>query len=274
MPKAQIKLPNELRSFAKVIFLLGWKALPNKEPINRSNVPHNLKHRRARAGMISLVERRGIEITATGDSQEGIDLAMSDDPNVSADVILLDQRMPVMTGKTVVASDLTSAVKDGDTTGENAPASPFSSLTPRESEILRHLAEGQSNQVIARHLNISDGTVKLHVKAILRKLEVHARVEAAVMAVEPDSAYVKKGFKRDDLFVCVDKQFMPQTAAMADIVLPARSFVEHTDLYTSFGHTYIQVAEPLIKSHYKSHLGADHQHFRRPRKKRSNTLLD
>ena len=56
--------------------------------------------------------------------------------------------------------------------------------TPREMEILCHLAEGQSNKVIARNLNISDGTVKLHVKAILRKLEVHSRVEAAVMAVE------------------------------------------------------------------------------------------
>ena len=57
-------------------------------------------------------------------------------------------------------------------------------LTPRELEILCHLAEGQSNKVIARNLGISDGTVKLHVKAILRKLDVHSRVEAAVIAVE------------------------------------------------------------------------------------------
>ena len=47
-----------------------------------------------------------------------------------------------------------------------------------------HLVEGQSNKVIARNLGISDGTVKLHVKAILRKLDVHSRVEAAVIAVE------------------------------------------------------------------------------------------
>ena len=60
----------------------------------------------------------------------------------------------------------------------------FSDLTPREREILCHLAAGQSNKVIARNLGISDGTVKLHVKSILRKLEVHSRVEAAVIAVE------------------------------------------------------------------------------------------
>jgi two-component system nitrate/nitrite response regulator NarL len=60
----------------------------------------------------------------------------------------------------------------------------FSELTPREMEILRHLAEGQSNKTIGRALDITDGTVKLHVKSILRKLGVRSRVEAAVLAVE------------------------------------------------------------------------------------------
>ncbi len=57
-------------------------------------------------------------------------------------------------------------------------------LTPREMEILCRLTQGKSNKVIARDLGISDGTVKLHVKAILRKLQVHSRVDAAVIAVE------------------------------------------------------------------------------------------
>jgi len=61
---------------------------------------------------------------------------------------------------------------------------PFSELTPRESEILELMAEGQGNKLIARNLGISDGTVKLHVKAVLRKLNVHSRVEAAVMYIE------------------------------------------------------------------------------------------
>lgn len=92
----------------------------------------------------------------------------------------------IINGKTVVAPELASVlakVVQGDTQGSHGTV-PFSELTPRESEILCHLAEGQSNKVIARELGISDGTVKLHVKAILRKLSVHSRVEAAVIAVE------------------------------------------------------------------------------------------
>ncbi len=57
-------------------------------------------------------------------------------------------------------------------------------LTPREMEILCHLAAGKSNKMIARELGITDGTVKLHVKAVLRKLQVNSRVDAAVIAVE------------------------------------------------------------------------------------------
>lgn len=94
----------------------------------------------------------------------------------------------IVAGKTVVAPDLAPilarAVQGKTSEKEEKDDSPFSILTPRETEILGLLAEGQSNKAIARNLGISDGTVKLHVKAILRKLNVHSRVEAAVMAVE------------------------------------------------------------------------------------------
>ena len=63
-------------------------------------------------------------------------------------------------------------------------ATPFADLTPRELEILEHVARGFSNKMIASALDITDGTVKLHVKAILRKLGMRSRVEAAVAAVE------------------------------------------------------------------------------------------
>lgn len=89
-------------------------------------------------------------------------------------------------GRNVVAQDLTDALArmvQGETTLDD-DGGPFADLTPREREILCLLADGQSNKLIARNLGISDGTVKLHVKAILRKLGIHSRVEAAVIAVE------------------------------------------------------------------------------------------
>lgn len=96
-------------------------------------------------------------------------------------------------GKHVVAKELIGSltrIVQGQTS-EPAPdsepedtGSALADLTPRETEILRHIAAGQSNKVIARELDITDGTVKLHVKSVLRKLGVHSRVEAAVIAVE------------------------------------------------------------------------------------------
>lgn len=93
----------------------------------------------------------------------------------------------IVAGETVVAPELTGILARAlrPEPAPEVPAQPtFSELTPREQEILCHLAAGQSNKAIARELGISDGTVKLHVKAILRKLAVRSRVEAAVMAVE------------------------------------------------------------------------------------------
>ncbi|MDV2439090.1 response regulator transcription factor [Acinetobacter gerneri] len=60
----------------------------------------------------------------------------------------------------------------------------LSSLTQREKETLRWLAKGASNKVIARALNVAESTVKVHVQNILRKLELHSRVQAAVFAIE------------------------------------------------------------------------------------------
>jgi two-component system nitrate/nitrite response regulator NarL len=60
----------------------------------------------------------------------------------------------------------------------------LASLTDRERQILEHLARGESNKTIARALDISHDTVKLHVRHILSKLSLTSRVEAAVFAVE------------------------------------------------------------------------------------------
>jgi two-component system nitrate/nitrite response regulator NarL len=75
-----------------------------------------------------------------------------------------------------IASILTQAL--------NAPQAPVRpSLTEREGQILAHLAEGRSNKEIARLLEISDATVKVHIKNLLRKLNMKSRLEAAVWAL-------------------------------------------------------------------------------------------
>ncbi len=101
---------------------------------------------------------------------------------------LIPALQDTLSGKNVVANELigslTRIVQGKPEKEPLTPATPLSELTPREQEILTHIAEGESNKVIARALDITDGTVKLHVKSILRKLGVHSRVEAAVIAVE------------------------------------------------------------------------------------------
>ena len=93
------------------------------------------------------------------------------------------------------------------------------------------------------------------------------------MVVSPDSNKVRQGLARDDLFTCVHEQFMTETAAMADIVLPATTFLEHDDIYTAGGHTFLQVArkvvEPFAEARPNHHvicalakrLGAEHPGF-------------
>jgi anaerobic selenocysteine-containing dehydrogenase len=66
------------------------------------------------------------------------------------------------------------------------------------------------------------------------------------VSVAPDQEVVKRGFARDDLFVCVHEQFMTDTAKMADVVLPATMFVEHDDFYTAGGSQYLLLGPKLI----------------------------
>ena len=67
------------------------------------------------------------------------------------------------------------------------------------------------------------------------------------MSVAPDQNKVKAGFARDDLFVCVHEQFMTETAQVADVVLPATTFLEHDDIYRGGGHQYIILGPKLVE---------------------------
>jgi len=64
----------------------------------------------------------------------------------------------------------------------------------------------------------------------------------------PDLNRVHAGLAREDLFTCVHEQFMTETAAFADVVLPATTFLEHDDFYTGGGHTVLQAARKVIEA--------------------------
>lgn len=196
-------------------------------------------HALFRNGLIALLESRKIHATAAATPEQGL----REIEKLSLDIILLDLRMPLMSGlevlktikakgiKTPVVMLTTSAeafdlrdclkygaqgylLKDMDpddlveallkaSKGEvvvadnmthilakvlknelsdNTPS--FALLTQREKQVSCQVASGYSNKVIARELGISDGTVKLHVKSILKKLSLSSRVEIAVLVTE------------------------------------------------------------------------------------------
>ena len=88
-------------------------------------------------------------------------------------------------GRMVISESLTALLAEALRSQRSQPAAPdIHSLTQREREILRELAAGLSNKMIARKLEITEGTVKVHVKHLLKKLNLRSRVEAAVWAVQ------------------------------------------------------------------------------------------
>jgi two-component system nitrate/nitrite response regulator NarL len=158
--------------------------------------------------------------TAAGSSESGIDvltalkdddqacrvvmLTVSDAPDdlmhairAGADGYLLKDMEPedllarvreALTGTTVIsdalAGRLAAALRAEAQDAGRKTERDLSSLTEREQAVLRCLAEGQSNKLIARTLNITEGTVKVHVKHLLKKLSFRSRVEAAVWATQ------------------------------------------------------------------------------------------
>ena len=96
---------------------------------------------------------------------------------------ILERLKEAVNGTMVISEKLTHVLIGALRKGDNTRAQQLANLTSREHEILKLIAKGMSNKLIARELDISDGTVKVHVKHILKKLGLKSRVEAAVWMI-------------------------------------------------------------------------------------------
>ncbi|WP_293266390.1 two-component system response regulator NarL [Neptunomonas sp.] len=97
---------------------------------------------------------------------------------------LLESLRQAALGKVVISDKLTTLLAQALQSGRSSNKSDISSLTPREKQIIKLIAGGLPNKLIARKLNITEGTVKVHVKHLLKKLRLRSRVEVAVWAVQ------------------------------------------------------------------------------------------
>ncbi|MPY68667.1 MAG: response regulator [Alphaproteobacteria bacterium] len=102
---------------------------------------------------------------------------------LSPDVFLQSLRL-VRLGEKVLPAQLARMLIGGDARVSHMPSQMRQlGLSAREMEILRLLVDGSSNKGIARRLDIAEATVKVHVKAVLRKIQVTNRTQAAVWAL-------------------------------------------------------------------------------------------
>ncbi|CAB3656991.1 MULTISPECIES: response regulator [Achromobacter] len=108
--------------------------------------------------------------------------------NIDADVLTSAIRRAAA-GESVIAESMTAKLveqfRGQATLAAQAPGhAERHRLTARETQIVQCLARGASNKVIARELDVSESTVKIHVQNVLKKLNLTSRVQVAVYAVE------------------------------------------------------------------------------------------
>lgn len=157
---------------------------------------------------LNLKGESGLDILATlkeeDPSRRVVMLTVSDAPEdligairAGADGYLLKDMEPedllgrireALSGTTVIgdalAGRLAAALRQEAQEASRGPKRDLRELTEREQAVLRCVADGMSNKLIARALAITEGTVKVHIKHLLKKLSFRSRVEAAVWAAE------------------------------------------------------------------------------------------
>tara|TARA_R110001583_G_scaffold1612_1_gene12660 strand:- start:21108 stop:21743 length:636 start_codon:yes stop_codon:yes gene_type:complete len=96
--------------------------------------------------------------------------------------LLLNSIIEILSGKLVVTEKLSDFLNELHE--EDNIRDKLAQLTKREQQIIAEVAKGLSNKEISESLLISEGTVKVHVKSLLKKLAIKSRVEAAVLYLQ------------------------------------------------------------------------------------------
>jgi len=130
-----------------------------------------------------------IIVFSVSDSQEDVveALRLGADGYLLKDMepeILLQSLQQAAQGKMVLSEGLNAILAHNLREGNSQPDRELSQLTPRERDIFRLIAQGLPNKTIGRRLNISESTVKVHVKHLLKKMQLKSRVEAAIWAIQ------------------------------------------------------------------------------------------
>ena len=138
-------------------------------------------------------------------ANEADNLTMSDDQiarlsglltyGLSADAFVQSLRL-ICSGERVFPRDVAVGRNRLARPNGNATRADSDRLSPREKEVLLQVVEGRANKVIARHLGITEATVKVHLKSLLRKINVGNRTQAAIwgLANLPELGDTPRGF--------------------------------------------------------------------------------
>jgi two-component system, NarL family, nitrate/nitrite response regulator NarL len=152
---------------------------------------------------VSIHQSRGVKIVALMSKADSLEIAFDEIAplsgiltyDLSADTFVRSLLL-ISSGERVFPHDLSLRRKSARPPSEDR--SNDARLSPREKEILSHLVAGHSNKLIARHLGITEATVKVHLKHMLRKIRVENRTQAAIWALanlpEPEPDTTPHGF--------------------------------------------------------------------------------
>jgi len=116
----------------------------------------------------------------------------------------------------------------------------------RRAALLRPDLLGSRQPRTINMSTIGDDLLRESSDAFGPKIEALVVYNSNPVAVAPESPLVVRGFAREDLFTVVLEQFQTDTADYADYVLPATTQLEHFDLHTSYGHTYVLINRPAV----------------------------